>query len=83
MASILRYPFKFVWYERHPARLFDLSWDPQERSDVSRHHPEMMKRFEDEIAPLLETSKILGSGKADDRISPEILEALRALGYIE
>lgn len=83
MASLLRYPFKYVWYERYPAKLHDLSWDPAERSDVSRHHPELIQSLESELAPFLESAGLLGHRGDAAEIPESVVETLKALGYAE
>jgi len=84
MASLLRYPFKYVWYERYPARLHDLRWDVREHSDVSAHHPAMVERFQRELEPLLKSANLKGSDPdPGDGVSEEVIDALKALGYVQ
>jgi arylsulfatase A-like enzyme len=81
LLSLIRFPYKLVWFERHSPELYDLSWDPEERSDVASHHPERVAR----MAEVLERRH-----RELDRISfeepeldPRAEQALRALGYID
>ncbi len=86
MATLIRPPLKLHWYRDYPARLYDLSWDPGERSDLSLVQPADLVRLMQDIAPLLESARFTGSG-ADAPPAPapsaERIEALRALGYID
>ena len=50
MASLRRHPFKLVWYERYPPELFDLRWDPHERSDLASRVPDIARRLGSELA---------------------------------
>jgi len=84
MASILQHPFKFRWYERHPPQLYDLSWDPNERSDQARHQPEQVEKFMELIRPYLDAAGLEGEVEADaEPLSEQAVESLRALGYVE
>jgi arylsulfatase A-like enzyme len=81
MTALIRYPFKYVWYERYPASLFDLSWDPNEKSDQAPYQKELLESLESETKPLREASGVArdsGSG-----LSKEALDALKRLGYVE
>jgi hypothetical protein len=84
MASLLQYPFKYVWYERYPARLHDLRWDERESSDVSAHHPAMVNHFQQELDQLLESANLKESKRRPgNRIPDEVIETLKALGYTQ
>jgi hypothetical protein len=53
MATLLRFPFKLVWYRNHSAQLYDLSWDAGERSDLAAVQPELAVRLRDELVAQL------------------------------
>jgi arylsulfatase A-like enzyme len=82
MATLIRYPFKYVWYERYPASLFDLSWDAEERSDQMKYRKALVESFESEMKPLLDASGVMGASDSTD-LSKEALDALKQLGYVE
>lgn len=83
-AALIRHPFKFRWFERYPAELYDLSWDLKERSDLAKQRPDLVESFGREIEPLLEEAGLTGTVEPDaEPISEEAREALRALGYLE
>ena len=82
MTSLVRYPFHYLWYERYPARLYDLSWDSKEMSDVSRHHPDLVNSLQNEIDAHLQDGTLVGSPEPTE-MSQDVIDALRALGYAE
>ena len=82
MTSLVRYPFHYLWYERYPARLYDLSWDSKEMSDVSRHHPDLVHSLQNEIDAHLQDGTLVGSPEPTE-MSQDVIDALRALGYAE
>ncbi len=71
-------------------RLFDLEQDPEERVDVSTEHPEVVSRLR-ALADRMRDEALRGSEGyradagtiSDDELSPELRDALEALGYIE
>jgi hypothetical protein len=63
--------------------MFDLSWDPAERSDLARQQAEAANALESELRDRLEVSRIFNTGPADPALSPQAIEHLRSLGYIE
>jgi arylsulfatase A-like enzyme len=84
MATLIEYPYKFHWFEQYAAELYDLSWDPNERSDLAALEPELVARFTTEIAPLVEAAGLTGSASAvAEPASEEVVETLRQLGYID
>ena len=84
MASLLRYPSKYVWYERYPARLPDLRWDVRERNDVSKHHPAMAEHCQRELDLLLERANLKRAPQAPGNKIPEkVIDALKVLEYVQ
>ena len=84
MAAAIRYPYKFLWYERRKPALFDLTWDRAQKSDQAAYQPKSVERFEREIAPhVRETGLAGGNVKRGTELSKEATDALRALGYAE
>ncbi len=84
MAALTRWPFKLIWFQNYPPELYDLSWDPEERSDLAALRPEI-------AAELLALARArLGAvGLEGPRLpaaagpAREHLEALDALGYLD
>lgn len=76
--------FKLVeeprWRGGYRRRLYDLAADPAETRDVSREHPEAVRR----LAALLEAwTRGIGDGQEPGERDAEDLETLRALGYVQ
>jgi arylsulfatase A-like enzyme len=82
MASLIEYPFKFHWFERYEPELYDLSWDHAEGSDLAPHRPELVDRFTRELEGFVQAAGVFEEAP-DEEPSPEAVEALRALGYID
>jgi arylsulfatase A-like enzyme len=84
MAALTRWPFKLIWYQHYPAELYDLSWDPMERSDLAAIRPEVSASLLKEVGRLMGEAG-LADGGTDEPATPSAaqLEALRGLGYVE
>lgn len=82
MASLIRYPFKYVWYERYAPSLYDLSWDPNEKSDQLKYQGDLVESFAAEMKRRVEASRISEPAPDDSQLSEEALEALKQLGYV-
>jgi arylsulfatase A-like enzyme len=83
MASIIDYPFKYHWFERYPPELYDLSWDPHERSDLLAVQPELSQRLAARIEGFLDAARIRGAPEPVEGIGREEADALKALGYAD
>ena len=92
MVAVTEYPLKLHWFERYPPELYDLGWDPHERSDLAPQRPEVVARLTAEAAKLAAVAGLtaaspggLDAGPVDARQEPseEALEALKRLGYVE
>jgi len=80
--SLLRFPWKLVSFEHHPSQLYDLSWDPRERSDLSAQNPERLAELERELASWKSGSR-LAEPDRPAQLDSETHRALQALGYAE
>ena len=84
MAALTRYPFKLTWFERYAPELHDLSWDPEEQSELSKYRPDLVAELGAEIAGFTEATGLTGELPADAATpSEEAIETLRALGYVQ
>jgi len=84
MAALVRYPLKLTWFERYPPELHDLSWDPEERFDLSTGQPEVARMLREEVERFIEESGLTAPAEQDvPEASPEAIQMLRMLGYVE
>jgi|GEM_PF-3196417 len=61
-------------------RLFDLRADPGESVNVAEQHPDVVAALRARLAPILAADRLL---REDQTLSPEQIETLRDLGYME
>jgi arylsulfatase A-like enzyme len=80
--ALTRYPYKLVWFEHHPAELYDLSWDANEGSDRSAYEPERRAALERELRGIVVGSMLEAPGETPE-LDPLQRETMRALGYVE
>jgi hypothetical protein len=84
MAAITRWPFKLIWFQRYPAELYNLSWDPMERSDLAAIQTDVRALLLEKVQRLIDQAG-LTHGATDEAATPsaEELEILQGLGYVE
>ena len=82
--ALVRWPHKIIYnVSTGQVRLFDLSRDPGETSDLARERPELLDRMRNELDRLLNSYQ---QGKGDSEpaeLDPGTLQKLRQLGYID
>lgn len=67
-----------------PEELYDLSADPRGGADVSAAHPDRCRELGEKVKTWREAQAVLeslGSQTEPEDVDPDLLEALRALGY--
>ena len=74
--------FKWIWDSRGKHELYDVVKDPAEEHNLRGTLPERERKFETELAPLIEESKQLSSLSTPE-LDKELKARLRALGYIK
>ena len=81
MLALVRFPFKLIWYAEAEPQLYDLRWDVRERSDLSAREPERVQAMTEELRRW--KTELEAAADSAEPPSPEAVEALRALGYVE
>ena len=76
---------RYKLVERRPGRaaLFDLEADPGESRDLAERHPEIVARLRDAYERTEAGSTRYGQDGRETQLTPEAVEKLRALGYVE
>lgn len=82
MRTLVRYPFKLVWYARYRAELYDLSADRGEQHDLGAARPTVVAALTRELEGLTAYRPAPPTAAALPEVLPDTLERLRALGYV-
>lgn len=80
MASLIRWPYKLVWFERYPAELYDLSRDVGETQDLAAAEPARVAELGQQLAQRRKAHGLFADVTSAE-VDPRAQEALRALGY--
>jgi len=83
MAALTRWPFKLIWFENYTAELYNLSWDPFERSNLADLRPEISGPLAQEARRLVDAIGLSDSVSAAEPPSAAKMKALRSLGYVD
>jgi arylsulfatase A-like enzyme len=86
--TLIRYPWKLTWYEKHPPELHDLREKSSPLRDVSQQHPdltaELLAELNERVAKAPAVMELPSSEPSSPGELPdEVRERLRALGYLE
>jgi arylsulfatase A-like enzyme len=75
-------PWRFILRANGVQELYDVTRDPQERHNLAFDHPELAERYRRALEPQLAALMHTGEGATLPKLTPEQLEALKALGYV-
>jgi arylsulfatase len=75
-------PWRFLLRANGMQELYDVTRDPHERHNLAFEHPELAERYHRALEPQLAALMHTGEGAALPKVTPEQLEALKALGYV-
>jgi arylsulfatase A-like enzyme len=81
MLSLIRYPYKYDWYEEYPPQLFDVRVDPGEERDLSAAEPEMLSDLGAAFRQVL-ASAARPRQSCRAHLDSAQVERLRAFGYL-
>jgi arylsulfatase A-like enzyme len=76
-------PWRFILRANGAEELYDVVRDPEERQNLAHQHPEVTERLRLALEPRLDRFLRGGTEEGAAELSPETLEALRSLGYIQ
>jgi hypothetical protein len=74
-------PWRFMLRANGMQELYDVTRDPQERHNLAFDQSEVAGRYRQVLEPQLAALMHTGTSATAQKLSPEQLEALRALGY--
>jgi len=80
---IFEWPWKRIDSSDHRDELYDLAADPGEENDLSARHPEVGQRLDAFLEAQLARASRRKRDPASPAPTPEELEELRALGYVD
>jgi arylsulfatase A-like enzyme len=85
MRALVIHPLKLIWYARYPAELYDLAADPGESRDLAAERPAVVAALAAELERLVGGVQPVAADAPRGSpvpLAPEIVERLRALGYL-
>lgn len=83
MGALIRHPFKLIWFERYPVALYDLDSDPEENVNLAPARPKLAAELTAEFRRLAVPGAEASDRATDTTVSPELIEGLEALGYLD
>ena len=83
MVSLIRYPMKITWFDKHEPVLHDLSWDPHEKSNQMKLQPERASVLLEELEAFVRAHVLDREPVRTPDLTEDGIRALKSLGYIE
>jgi hypothetical protein len=80
---MIRYPHKLHWGGGEVQGLFDLSWDPLEKTDQLLRQRESAESLTAELEAFVTENVLNRTTVLPTDLSEEAARALKALGYVE
>lgn len=78
--------YKYIYHMAAPVNceLYDLELDPHEQRNIAAESPDLVLRFKDLVTQHMEAvQETQGQGQCETDVSEQVLQRLRALGYLE
>jgi len=66
-----------------PVQLFDMDADPDERNNLARQHPAVVKRLRSQLEDISDRIKSAAYAAQESEVDDATRERLKALGYVE
>lgn len=84
MRSLVRHPWKLMWYAEYPTQLYNLEYDPSEEHDLAEERPEIVAELMGALERTAEAAApVARSPRPSEPLDPDLLERLRELGYVQ
>jgi tetratricopeptide (TPR) repeat protein len=78
--SIIEGPWKYILAPR--AELYDLSQDPDERTNLAGKQPQVAQRLRGRLEAMLKKRETAALPRAPSTVDPEAIKRLESLGYV-
>lgn len=75
-------PWRSVVRANGAQELYDVTRDPQERHNLAYERPDVAERYRRALEPQLAALMHTGEGATPGKLTPEQVEAMKALGYV-
>jgi arylsulfatase A-like enzyme len=82
MRALVEDGFKLIWYAKYPPQLYDLGTDPGEHEDLAARDPSRVTAMLAELERSTGRPPSAADGEPPGAPAGEVLERLRALGYV-
>ena len=89
MRSLVRLPFKLIWFESYPPELYDLAENHGEERNLAQQEPQLTAELMAELDRVVQVAEVVRDRRAEPsptdqpEVSENIVESLKALGYLD